>query len=203
MSTDRETVAFYDENAARYAEYSSETAEHPKLDRFLSDVTSRAGVPARVLDLGCGTGWAAAAMAAIGHRVDAIDASAGLAAEALARHALTVRVAGFRTLSARQRYDGIWCHFGLQHADRADRPQIFERLHNALRLGGLLYVGVQKGPRDWRDDLGRLYCPFREDEMTDLLTTAGFAEFEFEHGTGKNFDGTPTLNLYVWAQARG
>ncbi|NNU81564.1 methyltransferase domain-containing protein [Halovulum dunhuangense] len=201
MSGDPQTLAFYDDRAADYAEFADARAEtlHPQLQAFLA----RMPLGARILDLGCGTGWAAAAMQAQGHRADAWDASHGMAEEAKARHGIEVRVAPFHTLSARNRYDGIWCHFALQHAPRETRAPIFERLGNALRPGGLLYLGVQKGPRDWRDDMGRLYCPFREDEMTDLLTAAGFSDLEYEAGTGRNFDGTPTLNLYVRARRNG
>lgn len=197
MSTDPQTLAFYDENAESYAAFAEESATHPRLATFLAEMPANA----RLLDFGCGNGWAAAAMAEAGHRVEAIDASRGLAEQARQKHGIEVRVAPFHTLSYRARYDGIWCHFALQHADRASRPAIFERLHTALKPGGLLYVGTQKGPRDWRDELGRLYCPFREEEMINLLETADFGPPDLAHGTGKNYDGTPTLNLYVFVRA--
>ncbi len=136
-------------------------------------------------------------MLAEGFVADGLDASAALAAEAGRRYGLSVRVADFRTLSYRQRYDGIWCAFALQHASREDRPQIFERIHTALRPGGQLFVGVQKGPMDWRDEHGRLYAPFMQDELESLL--AGFERIVFDTGTGKNYDGTPVLNIYATA----
>lgn len=199
MSADPETLAFYDDNAADYADYAAGTGEHDKLQAFAAELPEGA----RVLDFGCGTGWAAAAFAERGFKADAMDASAGLAEEAAQRYGITVRRGDFRTLSLRQRYDGIWCHFALQHAPREDRPQIFERMHTALKPGGLLYLGVQKGPLDWRDTHGRLYCPFREEDLAALLAEAGFDTPRFEYGTGKNYDGTPTLNLYGWARSRG
>jgi len=197
MSSDPQTLAFYNENAKAYGAFAEESREHAKLTEFLAKLPEAA----RVLDFGCGSAWAAAQMNAAGHEADAIDASEGLAAQAMEVYGLTVRVAPFHTLSYRARYHGIWCHFALQHADRDSRAQIFERVHTALKPGGVFYIGAQKGPRDWRDDLGRLYCPFREEELTKLLTDAGFKEWELGHGTGKNYDGTPTLNLYAFAHA--
>ena len=197
--SDPDTIRFYDENAAEYAAFADEAAEHPKLAAFAAEMPEGA----RILDLGCGTAWAAAHLRDRGFSVDAMDASAGLIAEAERRHGITPRKAAFRTLSARSRYDGIWCHFALQHAERAERPQIFERIHTALRPGGLAYIGVQKGPLDWRDEHGRLYCPFRDAEMAELLDEAGFREPRLEYGTGRNFDGTPTLGLYAWARKDG
>lgn len=196
MSADERTIDFYDRNAAEYAAFAEESAEHPKLTAFIAEMSPEA----KVLDFGCGTGWAAAAFRDAGLRIDAMDASAGLIEVARTRYGIEARKAAFRTLSARSRYDGIWCHFALQHAERPERPQIFERLHTALRPGGLLYLGVQKGPLDWRDEFGRLYCPFRDEDMADLLAAAGFRDPRFEYGTGKNYDGTPTLGLYVWAR---
>lgn len=197
MSTDPQTLAFYNANAKDYGAFAEGHSEHPKLTAFLESMPEAA----KILDFGCGTAWAAAEMAKAGHTPDAIDASEGLAAQALETHGITVRVAPFHTLSYRARYHGIWCHFALQHAVRDTRTQIFERINTALKPGGLFYIAAQKGPRDWRDDLGRLYCPFREDELTALLEEAGFKEWEIGHGTGKNYDGTPTLNLYATAHA--
>ena len=199
MSTDDKTLAFYDGNAADYATFAAESAEHPKLAAFMAEMPEGA----RVLDFGAGIGWAAAAFRDAGLSVDAMDASRGLAEQAKARYGIEVRVAHFRTLSARSRFDGIWSHFALQHAPRAERPEIFERLATALRPGGLLYVGAQKGPLDWRDDLGRLYCPFREDDMSALLAANGFDEPRYEYGSGTNYDGSPSLGLYTWARKRG
>ncbi len=197
MTFDPQTLEFYNTHAAEYADFAAEDPAHPRLQRFISLMPAEA----RVLDLGCGTAWAAAAMRDAGLQADAMDASEGLAAQALARHGITVRLGRFRTLSVRQRYHGIWCHFALQHALREDRPQIFERLHTALKRGGLLYLSAQKGPVDWRDGHDRLYCPFREEELRNLLATAGFAEPEFETDSGKMYDGSSTLNIYAWARS--
>lgn len=196
MSIDTDTRNFYEANAIEYAEFAAPSADHPRLLAFMASLPE-AG---RVLDLGCGSGWAGGAMLAEGFAADGLDASPALAAEAERRYGLSVRIGDFRTLSARQRYDGIWASFSLQHAPREDRPQIFERMHTALRSGGKLAIGVQKGPMDWRDDHGRFYAPFMQDELEALL--AGFDDILFESGTGKNYDGTPTLNVYVTATRR-
>ncbi|MEO1314425.1 MAG: class I SAM-dependent methyltransferase, partial [Pseudomonadota bacterium] len=196
MTADPQTLAFYDENAEDYARFASENAEHPRFKAFVAELRE----DARVLDFGCGTGWAAAALIEAGFAADAMDASAGLAEMAAKLYGLEVKIGAFRTLSRRARYDAIWCHFALQHAPREDRAQIFERMGTALKSSGLLYIASQKGPRDWRDDHGRLYCPFRDDELTELLLDAGFEEPELEFGTGKMYDGTSTLNVYVMAR---
>lgn len=194
VTIDKGTLEFYDQNSDEYAEFAEQNTPHEKLEQFIGDMPENA----RALDLGCGIGWAAAQMKQAGIRIDAMDASTGLAEQAAKRFDLTVQIAGFTTLSGRQRYDGIWSHFALQHAPRNERQTIFERISNALKPGGLFYAGMQKGSVDWRDDHGRLYCPFTENDLEDLLS--GFADIRIEQASGKNFDGTPTLNLYVWAR---
>lgn len=196
MSVDTETMAFYDENVAEYAAFSSNNASNENLARFIGAMPGGG----RTLDLGCGIGWAAAEMAEAGLVADAMDASAGLVSEAKARYGIDVRKAGFTILSSRQRYDGIWSHFALQHAPRNERVTIFERINTALKPGGLFVAGMHKGFVDWRDEHGRLYCPFSEADLEELLSD--FAEVNITQHSGRGFDGKPMLALRVWAQAR-
>lgn len=199
MSADPATLVFFDENAQAFGDHAEAHADHARLDAFAKELPEGG----RVLDYGCGTGWASAALIEKGFRADATDASDAMIAEAQRRHGLTPRKAVFRTLSVRQRYDGIWCWNALHHAERADRAAIFERMGTALRPGAPLFLSVLKGPVDWRDERGCLYSPFREDEMTDLLTSGGFDAPDYDHGTGRLFDGKPVLMLYVRARANG
>lgn len=199
MSADPATLAFFDEQAEAFGDHAEAQADHARLDAFALKLPQGG----RVLDYGCGTGWASAALIEKGFRADPTDASDAMIAEAGRRHGLTPRKAVFRTLSVRQRYDGIWCWNALHHAERADRAAIFERMGTALRPGAPLFLAVLKGPVDWRDDRGCLYSPFREDEMTDLLTTNGFHAPDYDHGTGRLYDGKPVLMLYVQAHAHG
>ena len=69
--------------------------------------------PARVADLGCGTGSLALLVAALGHRVDGIDLSAGMLARACAK-AATDGIAGdppsfARADAARPPFRAGWC----------------------------------------------------------------------------------------------
>ncbi len=193
MSTDDQTIAFYNAEAKAYAETAEERNASPRIDAFID----RLPEDARVLDLGAGSGWAIKRFKRAGHRADGIEPARELAEEGARRYGIEIRPGHFLTLSARQRYDGIWCNFALQHAPRSDRPAIFERIHTALRPGGILHIGVPKGPTDWRDDHGRIYAPFTQAEMEELLT--GFTDLEWESDAGEAFDGTRMLMLFVTA----
>ena len=80
-SADRPTLDFYDAEAARYAAEVESLNDPAPLQRFMAELAPGG----RVLDLGCGAGWASAMLAAAGFAVRAVDGSPGLVAEARAR----------------------------------------------------------------------------------------------------------------------
>ncbi|MEM6464886.1 MAG: class I SAM-dependent methyltransferase [Pseudomonadota bacterium] len=196
MSTDPETISFYDTNAAAYAEFAIEVTEHPKLVAFANALPPGA----RVLDLGCGVGWAAAALRDLGFAVDAQDASTGLAAEAKTRFDLDVRVAPFDALEAEGYYDGVFCHFALQHTPVEAREDVFGRIARALKPKGVFYAGVQSDPEPWRDEISRLYNPFSHETLRTLCAQVGMTVEKIETGQGKGYDGRPSENAYLWAR---
>ncbi|AGL15733.1 class I SAM-dependent methyltransferase [Actinoplanes sp. N902-109] len=103
------------------------------------------GAPARILDAGCGTGRHAAALIALGHRVDLADASAELLALAARR------CPGARTmlvdLCAWQPppdYDAVACRGVLNDMiTDEDRAAAVTALASALRPGGRLFLDVR------------------------------------------------------------
>jgi 2-polyprenyl-3-methyl-5-hydroxy-6-metoxy-1,4-benzoquinol methylase len=78
MTADARTLAAYGERAADYAALGLPPDALPDLDRFMGCLPNGA----RVLDLGCGPGLFAGAMAARGARVEAWDASPEMVARA-------------------------------------------------------------------------------------------------------------------------
>jgi SAM-dependent methyltransferase len=186
---DDETIALYDARAAEYADTVSEPEPPARLLAFIDALPAGA----RVLDLGCGPGNAAAAMAAAGLEVDAVDASAGMVAVARARHGITARQGGFADLAPP--YHGVWANFSLLHAPRVEMPGHLARLHAALLPGGLLHLGLKTGTGARRDALGRLYTYYAEAEIDALLAAAGFDILSRETGEDTGFDGVPA----AWA----
>ena len=80
--SDTETLAFYDREAAAYADCAGTSEELAWADRF----AARLAPGARVLDFGCGPGWAGGHLARAGFDVEGFDGSPGLADEAMRRH---------------------------------------------------------------------------------------------------------------------
>ncbi|QYX58262.1 class I SAM-dependent methyltransferase [Roseovarius sp. SCSIO 43702] len=187
MSIDRETVAVYDARAADYAQRFSTGAQDTALAAFIAALPEGA----TVLDLGCGPGRAAAAMADAGLCVTATDASAEMVRLAGAHPGVTARQASFDDIDGQDLYDGIWANFSLLHAPRADLPRHLSALRRALKPGGLFHIGMKTGTGEARDAIGRLYTYVTEPELTSLLRDAGLVPFTSRSGVETGLDGTP------------
>lgn len=112
----------------------------PWLQRWLPLVRERAGV-LPVLELGCGRGDDTATIVAAGHRVIAIDLSASAIAEAQAK----VPMAEFHCQDIRAPFPAHALELGvviaslsLHYFPWAETIALVDRVHNALRVGGVV-----------------------------------------------------------------
>ena len=193
---DAETLAFYTREAKSYADYASQEKRSPLLIRF-TELLPQGG---RVLDFGCGSGWAAGRFAQMGFAASGFDGSAGLAEEARQRYGIEVEVGHFEDFSATAVYDGIWASFCLLHDSREAMPGHLSRLAAALQPGGVIYIGLKEGEGQSRDRLGRLYTYFSKGEMHGLLKAAGFDQIESEIEASTGYDGSPARSLHIFAR---
>ena len=196
MGADSETLDYYTDNADAYAQRALQHVGEAPLAEFASRVPNGGAI----LDLGCGSGWAAAHFRNAGFAVTAIDGSQGLADAAAARHGLTVTVATFESLDADAEYDGIWASFCLLHDSRDAMPRHLFRLHRALRPGGHLYIGLKEGTGQNRDRFGRMYTYFGQDEMTANLLAAGFMDPEITAFQSPGMAGVEEPCLHIFAR---
>lgn len=152
MTTLPDSVAWYDAHAgAQAAAY--EAIDPARLHGWLTGFLPTA--PALVLDVGAGSGRAAAWFSRLGHDVVAVEPSAGLRAEAARHHGGTgVRwvadslPALTTTLRLGLAYDlillsGVW-----QHVVPAERARALRKLLGLLRPGGVLAVTLRQGPAE-------------------------------------------------------
>ncbi len=196
MTSDRETLALY---SARAADYAAEVTEPEPSERLLAYI---AALPpgARVLDLGCGPGNSAAAMARAGLDVDALDAAEGMVRVARERFGIPAVLGAFEDIDTTRAYHGIWANFSLLHAPRAEMPAHLARLHAALGQEGLLHIGLKTGTGERRDSLGRLYTYYTDAEISALLEQAGFQIELRDTGREVGFDGIDADWIVLWAR---
>lgn len=194
--SDRQTIDVYQSRAQGYAELAISKVQRRALDIFNAALPSNA----HVLDLGCGPGLHARTMMDAGHTVDAIDATQAFVDAALAR-GVPARLATFDDITATDAYDGIWASFSLLHAPRADVPRHLRALAQALKPGGVLFLGMKIGTGEDRDGIGRHYCYFSAAELEAMLTTLDFTITQREDGEEAGFAGT--IDPFTMLHARG
>ena len=185
MSTDPDTIAFYQAHAPHWVFHSGEAHSH-QLESFLDRLTPGAAV----LELGCGGGRDAARMRQRGFAVDATDATPALVTRANQAFGLGARVMAFHELEAGAQYAGVWAHASLLHCPRANLPDVLARIHHALLPGGWHFASFKLGTGEGRDLLGRLHN-FPPAEW--LIAAYEAAEFTIETQeiyAGKASDGT-------------
>lgn len=136
-------------------------------------------VPARVLDLGAGTGRDAAWLAAQGHRVLAVEPVAAFRRAGQARH----RVAGLgwmddslpglpRTLELGRRFDLILLAAVWHHLAPADRAAAFAALAKLAAPGGRVVMSLRHGT----GAPSRPVYPVRPAETQALAKACGFTK---------------------------
>lgn len=108
--------------------------------------------PVRILDIGAGTGRDAAALAALGHDVVAVEPTAELRAHGQRIHAGSA--IGWvddllPELALRQhpgRFDAIFATAVWMHLDAGERGQAMARIAALLMPGGRFFVNLRHGP---------------------------------------------------------
>lgn len=189
-----------------YAREAPNYANHTKDDRasgFLKPFLARLPPGATVLDLGCGSGWAAVTMEEAGFDVHALDACPEFAAIASPKLRRPVRVASFEAVTEQAAYDGIWASGALLHVAKRNLPGLLDQLATALRPNGLLCATFKDGDGETRDKLGRFYAYYHLDELQRLVeATPNLDWLDHIEARGKDFTGNPTLVLGIMARAR-
>lgn len=184
MTTDRDTVQSYNDNAAQYA---AEAAEMPKwvaaeIDRFVTNL----GGEGRVLEIGSGGGRDALELESRGISVRRTDVAEGFVK--------LLRENGFEAdlldpltdgLADPQRpgtpYDGVWACASLIHVARQDLGTVLGRLAAVTKACGRLHVSVRDGDGDdvsthGSGTTGQRYVEtyWREPALRTVLTEAGW-----------------------------
>lgn len=158
------TLSFYEAEAQSFFASTVDVDMRPLYAPFLRELTAGA----LILDAGCGSGRDARAFRELGYSVTAMDPSPALAKLAEAHCGLPVEIGSFQDIDWRERFDGIWACASLLHVPLAELPDVFLRLAQALRPGGVLYVSFKHG-RGEREHGGRRFTDLDESGLAQLL----------------------------------
>lgn len=191
-----ETDRFYAGHASEYAAAGSHRDNRWR-DAFLSGLAPAAAI----LELGCGGGYDSAAMIACGFSVTPTDGVAEMAEQAQKRLGVPVQVLRFDAIDYVSAFDGIWASACLLHVPRADLPVVLQRIHAALKPGGLFYASFKAGEGEGQDSLSRYYNYPDTVWLREAYAVAPWASVEIEEMDGLAYDKRPTRWLHVFARA--
>ncbi len=197
MSGDKETLSVYDSRADDYASMALVAEQETMLSSFIKAMPEHA----RVLDLGCGPGFAAAEMNNANLQTDAFDASPVMVRLASQHSGVNVQIKTFEQLDAQNIYHGIWASFSLLHAPKLAFPGHLEAIHAALVPGGVLHLGMKLGQGEKRDRLGRFYAYYSQSELENHLDRAGFTPTDFVLRESEGLSGDIVPSIMINARA--
>ncbi|WP_375278961.1 class I SAM-dependent methyltransferase [Pseudoalteromonas marina] len=159
------TLTYYNNNAQIFSD-STLNVDMSALYAEFSPLVKQHG---HILDAGCGSARDAAYFKNQEFTVSAFDASPALAKLASNYLQQPVEVKTFQELECVNKYDGIWCCASLLHVPKAELPQVFLKLQNALKPDGVLYVSFKYGTQE-RVHNGREFTDLNESALTALIT---------------------------------
>ena len=159
------TLTYYNNNAQIFSDSTLNVDMSALYAEFLPHVKQHG----HILDAGCGSARDAAYFKNQGFTVSAFDASPVLAKLASNYLQQPVEIKTFQELECVNKYEGIWCCASLLHVPKAELPQVFLKLQNALKPDGVLYVSFKYGTQE-RVHNGREFTDLNEDGLTALIT---------------------------------
>lgn len=143
------TLTWYEENGQEYADYSCQEDMKYEHKRFTENVPAGS----LVLDIGCGSGRDTRFFIENGYSVEAADGSAEMCRIASEYTGIQVRNINFNELNEKDRYNGIWASKCLLHLPFEELKKIFDKLMDAMKIQGFLYMSFKYGTFEgYRDD---------------------------------------------------
>ena len=160
------TLNYYNQNAQSF----SDSTLHVDMSALYAEFLPLIPKHGHILDAGCGSSRDAMYFKQQGFTVSAFDASPELAKLASNYLQQAVEVKTFQQLNCTNKYDGIWCCASLLHVPKAELPQVFLKLQNALKPNGVLYVSFKYGTQE-RVHNGREFTDLNESALTALINS--------------------------------
>ena len=158
------TIDYYNKHAEEFTASTFEVDMESLYQPFLAELPEGA----RILDVGCGSGRDTLAFKNKGYQVDAIDYSEELVKKATQLTGIPVRLQSFYEIDADQAYDGIWACASLLHCERSRLAEVLEKMVQALKPNGVIYMSFKYGDSDREKD-GREFTDLNEQQAQELL----------------------------------
>ena len=158
------TIDYYNKYAEEFTASTFEVDMESLYQPFLAELSEGA----RILDVGCGSGRDTLAFKNKGYQVDAIDYSEELVKKASRLTGIPIKLKSFYEVDDYEAYDGIWACASLLHCERSRLAEVLEKMVQALKPNGVIYMSFKYGDSD-RDQDGRQFTDLDENQADALL----------------------------------
>ena len=158
------TIDYYNKHAEEFTASTFEVDMESLYQPFLVELQEGA----RILDVGCGPGRDTLAFKNKGYQVDAIDYSEELVKKATRLTGIPIKLKSFYEVDDYEAYDGIWACASLLHCERSRLAEVLEKMVQALKPNGVIYMSFKYGDSD-RDQDGRQFTDLDENQAEALL----------------------------------
>ena len=160
---DAKTLNYYNSNAVNFSETTKNVDFLEVQQVFLNPLPT----DAFILDFGCGSGRDTKYFLNHGYHVTAIDGSESICKIATDYTGIQVKQMLFEELDARNQYDGIWACASILHLSRGELPEIFHKMHQALKTNGIIYTSFKYGTFEGERN-GRYFTDFTEEMFQEF-----------------------------------
>ena len=158
------TIDYYNKHAEEFTTSTFEVDMKSLYQPFLAELPEGA----RILDVGCGSGRDTLAFKNKGYQVDAIDYSEELVKKATRLTGIPIKLKSFYEVDDYEAYDGIWACASLLHCERSRLAEVLEKMVQALKPNGVIYMSFKYGDSDREKD-GRQFTDLDENQAEALL----------------------------------
>ncbi len=179
------TKQSYQATAHEFARNVAELAPISTMERFLKLLST----PARIADLGCGSGRDAKIFTSMGCDVLGIDFCSNLLDIAKVHAPLAqFKLMDIEALDLpHASFDGVWSACSLGHIPKNSFPAVLNNIHSILKENGYFYLSLKQGSGEllevdsrYEGNIEKFWAYFEEDELKDLLHAAKFKIIEFD-----------------------
>lgn len=173
--TSSRTVAHYEANAAGFRDGTLDHDVSQNVAALLDNI--HAEPPFDILDIGCGPGRDLKTFRDMGHCAIGLDGSQTFVEMAKQYSGCEVWLQDFLELDLpTDHFDGIFANAVLFHVPIAKLARVLSTLHEALKIGGVLFTSNPRGDNRevWNGERFGAYCDFSQ--WQHYLTTARFVE---------------------------
>ena len=163
---EKKTLEYYNTNHAKFTGDTVNLEFTDIQDTFLQYLKPGS----YILDFGCGSGRDSRYFLQKGYRVDACDGSEEMVRIASETAGIPVKQMLFNELEADNQYDGIFACSSILHVPYDELPDIFTRMYQAVRTGGIVYVSFKYGEFEGYRN-GRYFTDLNEERFERILET--------------------------------